>query len=354
MSKKNRKILIAAIISFVFLISLPVVSYKVMTLPVSNQESSQLFEIKSGTTANQVLQDLEDANLIKSSFFAQVSMRLNNLSDFKSGVFSIPSNGSTLEVLTLLNSAPVSDTVNVTIPEGFWAEQIAKSFADATNVTEQEFLDLWQDEEFLSEIIQDYDFLDERILSPDKRYGVEGFLFPNTYNVFTETSTARNITLMMLNEMERQLEPYLDTIDSLGWDVFDLVTFASIIEYEARTHEDRIMVAGVFLNRMEVGMRFESCATVSYALNEHLFRVSAEQANTASPYNTYMVDGLPVGPVMNPSISSITASIEAIQNKNSGNGHDYLFFMSDIQNTQQTFFARTYEEHMMNVEKFLD
>lgn len=349
-----KRVIIAAVVLVLVLIVTPIISYSIMTGAVSNTEQAVNFEIKSGTAANQVVLNLEEAGLIKSASFTKISMRLNGLSDFKQGIFTIPQNATAKEVLTILNTPPVQDTVNVTIPEGFWAEQIAKAFAEQTNVEFDEFVTLWQDDTFLKEMIDRYAFLDEQILDPGVRYGVEGFLFPNTYNVFSRSSSARSITIMMLDEMERQLAPLQAEIDATGWSTFDLIVFSSIIEYEARSFDDRVMVAGVFLNRIDIGMRFESCATVSYALNEHLFRVTYEQANTPSPYNTYMIDGLPIGPVMNPSISSIKATIQAINDKNSGNGHEYLFFMSDIQNTQQTFFARTYEEHQQNVDKYLD
>ncbi|MDD4584146.1 MAG: endolytic transglycosylase MltG, partial [Eubacteriales bacterium] len=120
---------------------------------------------------------------------------------------------------------------------------------------------------------------------------------------------------------------------------------ASIIEREAVIPEDRPIIAGVFYNRLKKGMQLQSCATVQYILGEQKPVLSVADTKLESPYNTYLITGLPPGPICSPGIQSINA---ALWPENT----DYLYFLAKGDGAH--VFSKTYEEHLINKEKYID
>jgi UPF0755 protein len=182
---------------------------------------------------------------------------------------------------------------------------------------------------------------------------LEGYLYPGEYLITRETNTA-DLLAMMLAEFDRRVTP--DMRQSFGFQGLSLreaVILASIIEREATMADEKPVMAGVFLNRLRLGMPLQADPTVQYALgyqggNNSWWKspLEASDLQVDSPYNTYLVNGLPPGPIANPGLASLSAVANPA-------GHDYLFFVLDClaEETGRHVFSETYDEHVVNVQR---
>src|SRR5690606_29197739 len=150
---------------------------------------------------------------------------------------------------------------------------------------------------------------------------LEGYLFASTYDFYDEEPSIESIVELMLERTESVVEPYLDEIADKGLTVHEDITFASLIEQEAKTEEQRREILGIFYNRLEEGMKLQTDPTVLYALGEHKDRVLYEHLEVNSPYNTYQVKGLTPGPIANAGESSLEAALNPDET-------DYLYFLA--------------------------
>lgn len=169
----------------------------------------------------------------------------------------------------------------------------------------------------------------------DRRYILEGYFLPGTYGLFYGTSPQELCEIF--------IEPYLEWMKQKGNE--QALIIASIIEKEAAIDDDRYMISGVIMNRIKEGMRLQIDATVLYALGYHKSLVTLEDLKINSPYNTYLINGLPPGPICTPSFQSLEAALAP-------NTHSYFFYVVEAYGNPQHIFAKTYEEHLSNVEKY--
>ena len=172
---------------------------------------------------------------------------------------------------------------------------------------------------------------------------LEGYLFPITYFVSLD-ETLDDVTRMLLNEFNSIYDSYEYEFEESKYTVEELLTLASIVQFEAGNVDDMKSIAGVFYNRLDKGMKLQSSVTVCYALYDEFDSPEdcETQTNIDSPYNTYKIDGLPIGPILNPGEEAILAVLEPEEN-------DYLFFVADIHNVKsnpgKVYYAKTLEEH---------
>src|SRR5699024_1085743 len=141
--------------------------------------------------------------------------------------------------------------------------------------------------------------LTEEILHEDIRTPLEGYLFGITYDFYEEDPDVETVIEMMIEQTYSIVTAYLEEIDQYGFTIHEALTFASIIEKETGTIDQRTEISGVFHNRLKEGMQLQTDPTVLYALGEHRDRVLYEDLEVESPYNTYYIEGLPVGPISN-------------------------------------------------------
>ncbi|WP_269746207.1 endolytic transglycosylase MltG [Syntrophaceticus schinkii] len=172
---------------------------------------------------------------------------------------------------------------------------------------------------------------------------LEGFLFPATYELRPGMSEEEIIKLM-LEKFQTVFTPQLQQrADEVDLSVREIITLASIVEREAKLEEERPQVAAVFLNRLQRGMRLESCATVQYILGKQKETLTTKDLQNPSPYNTYLHTGLPPGPIANPGASSIKAVLYPADG-------DYLFFVARGDGSHQ--FSKTFREHQEAARKY--
>lgn len=181
-------------------------------------------------------------------------------------------------------------------------------------------------------------------------YGLEGYLFPDTYRVYASSTVTEVIEKMLANFDQKLTLKMRDDIKAQGKTIYDIVTLASIVEkeapvnYQSGDNRDARIIAGIFLNRLRIGQPLQSDATLSYIYSDNKPSHSGTELDADSPYNTYKYKGLPPGPICNPGILVIEAAIYPIET-------DYNYFLTT--DTGDVVYARTYDEHLKNKYKYL-
>lgn len=317
---------------------------------VSKTSEEITFTVESGSSSKNVINKLKEEGIIRDSTFGYLYAKNNHLTDIKAGDYTLDKSWSLSEILTKLNdaSSAIAYDATVTIVEGDWAKHIADKIAEVTNVSSEELIALWNNEDYLRSIMSDYPFLTEDIFNENIRIKLEGYLAPNTYNFFQET-TAEEVTKKILDQSLSIYNKYENQIKESSLSIHELYTLASIVQYESGNIEDMKKIAEVFYNRMEIGMPLQSSVTVCYALdiNKNDDWTACEvNPNYDSLYNTYKYTGLPPGPIQNPGEDAF----DAVLNPDSNN---YLYFMADVYGDGTVYYAETYEEHEANVNKYL-
>ena len=236
-------------------------------------------------------------------------------------------------------------TVTVTIPEGRRAEEIAEILHQAGLVDPQEFLALVRSGEGFA-----FAFLEDR--PPEASPSLEGYLFPDTYQIPRDSDARAIITLLLSTFDARFTEEMRARAHEQGLTVHEVVTLASIVEREAVLPEERPLIASVFRNRLARGMKLDADPTVQYAMGYDEAQKTwwrtllVEDYQFDSPYNTYRRVGLPPGPICNPGLASIEAVL-------SPEDTDYLYFVANtVAGDGSHVFARTFEEHQRNIARY--
>ena len=329
-----KKKIIAAVLVIVLLIGGTGLFYISGTGHVSSKSEVVQVTVKKGENAYTVLNTLKSKGLIKNKLAAKVYLKLH-----KPSVISQTYNLN--KIMSKMNSPYVVKS-SLTIPEGITIPQAAKKVANVTGKTEQEVLEKWADQTYLKELIFKYWFLTDDILQKGILYPLEGYLYPETYVLYGESTTIEKVTEEMLNYIDQQLTPYKDAMTKLGYTPHQFLTLCSVVERESLFDKDRPAIAGVFINRLKTGMRLQSDITVNYALNRTGVKVTTKMTKTDSPYNTYKYAGLPIGPIA----CVPQKTMDAVANYTPS---DYLFFFAKKDGT--VIYSKTYEEHQKAVKE---
>ncbi|MDN5347221.1 MAG: hypothetical protein PWP65_785 [Clostridia bacterium] len=289
-------------------------------------------EIPAGATAAEIADILTAKGLVRHPWFFRLYVGWHNEDrDLKPGKYFLSPSMNINEIVAELKKGQ-PEFIQFTIPEGYTLKQIARLLAAKGLVTEEEF---WRAASL------DYPFYFLAGLPPGPQR-LEGFLFPDTYRV-TPGATAQEIISLLLKRFQEVYEEEIDNAQVDGLSTLEIVTLASIVEREAKKDGERPLIAGVFLNRLRRGMRLESCATVEYLLDEPKPVLSRADLEIPSPYNTYIVEGLPPGPIASPG----RASLRAVLNPSPT---DYLYFVAKPDGTHA--FSRTLDEHNRAIMKY--
>lgn len=346
---RRRVLTLSVIFLLILLLGFVLVFYFTSLRAPSSSDSKVELTIYEGESTAEVLDDLEQKDLIRSSLTARIYSVLNDEQVLYAGTFEVPQDLSVKEVFEFINDPENirQEYERVTIPEGTWAKEIAVTLSEHFPAfSAQDFLNLWNDESYIQELSQIYPFIHPDEISPDSFVKLEGYLFPDTY-FFDLDMNPRQITGMFLDEFNNVYQQLQTQIQKSPLDIEEIVTLASIVQFESGDENSMADIAQVFYNRMNTGMRLESSVTVCYALYDEFddFKDCETNPTIDSPYNTYMNAGLPAGPILNPGKEAIEAVLNPHDN-------DYLFFVSDIYGDGTVYYAETYEEHLENIEKY--
>lgn len=352
MKKDKRKLsLIAAIVAVCILIvgAGAFLFYQMNLQPVSSTSEVVEFEVKDGDSANLVIERLDEQDLIKNAAVAKLYARFNGLHDIKAGYFQIDASWNTSEVLNYLNDSANAGEhqAMITFREGIWAKDIAKLIEQNLQIPADEMIALWNDDAYIASLIEKYEFLDESILNDQVRVKLEGYLYPETYH-FALDASKEEITETFLDQFAKVYDELKTDIKASSMSMHDIITLASMVQYESKTEDDMYLISGVFQNRLAIDMTLGSSVTICYALYDDYKNAEDCEVNSTidSPYNTYVHTGLPVGPILNPGKVAILATIHPKAN-------DYLYFMADIYGDGTVYYAKTQAEHDANVAKYL-
>jgi UPF0755 protein len=298
-------------------------------------------EIPEGTSTSGIAEILLRNGLTKDVPFADVFFKMHTKrmgydGQFKLGVYEL-NKGMTLdEMAAVLMAGNRADTKQFTIPEGYNIIQIAKALEAAGICTADAFYNEAENGVF------DYPFLAD---CPPGRERLEGFLYPETYEVYAN-ATAHDVIEKMLSQFDTLFTPeYYARADELGRSVRDVVTMGSIIERESVKPEERPLMAGVFYNRLTQGMMLQSCATIQYILGEPKQFLTNADTQIESPYNTYLHAGLPPGPICNPRMASIEAALYPDDN-------DFIYFVLSPDLDGSHRFSADYNEFLRNKDAY--
>jgi len=248
----------------------------------------------------------------------------------KAGQYEFRRGASTLTVLRALREGAVLET-RFTVPEGLTALEVSRLAEERLRIPRDSFLAAAMDTAWLE------------TLGVDGR-AAEGYLYPETYH-FSGPVDARVLIAEMVAQFHERWDPAWDrTLAATGQTRHEVLTLASIVEGEAASDEERPIIAGVYANRLRIGMALQADPTVQYAIQqatgERKSRLFQKDYQTQSPYNTYLFPGLPPGPVGNPGRASIEAALQPAD-------VPYLYFVARADGTHT--FSRTYEEHLRAV-----
>ena len=337
------------IVMIAILVMVPWFMFRYNTSPVSKEEDRVVFNVPSNATYSTLGQKLEDEELIRSEFYYKALVRVLSPERLEACNYTLDRNMGTLKIIEVLERGcdSSSTAVRITIPEGRNLNQIAEIASNVTTNTKEEILNVWNSDEFVNESIEKYDFLTNDIKASNVIYPLEGYLFPSTYELANENVSPKNIANRMLDQMGVIYNRYKEDIDASGMTFHEVLTLASIVEYEAILDEDRPVVSSVFHNRLDSGWRLESCATLGYALGEWKSQYSTSDTQVDHPYNTYQNSNLPPGPGGMPSEASINAALNP-------ESTDYMFFLANVcdPNDNKTYFSRTNSEHNEKARQF--
>ena len=224
--------------------------------------------------------------------------------------------------------------------------KVAKVIEENTNNAEDMVYSVLKDKEYLNSLINKYWFLSKEILNDNIYYSLEGYLYPSTYYFGSKDTTVEVIIETMLDEMERQLADYKNNINNNANSFHKILTLASIVELEGVTLEDRKNIARVFYNRLDSNMNLGSDVTTYYgALIDMGDRdLYSSEINSCNDYNTRCATfkTLPISPICNPSMDSILAALEPINN-------DYYYFVAD--KNRKVYFSNNINEHNNTIAK---
>ncbi len=323
--------IMALVLFFSFHIYVKHESTRVNALP----EKTISFSILRGERTLDVTRHLKAARVISSEMtFLYYLLESGQWGKFVAGQYAFSREASFESIASKLTKGDVvPQSERITFPEGFTAKQMASRLTER-NLPGEEFLKLVRS--------PTQDLLKSSPLLYDLPLGstLEGYLFPDTYE-FSLQASADDIVGIFLKNFDRRFDETLRMeAKNQKKTVFEVVTMASLLEVEVRSESDRKLVADLFYRRLSVAMPLQSDATVRYVLGIDKAQYSGVDIATDSPYNTYVYNGLPKGPIDNPGIVALRAALFPTPN-------DFWYFLSD-QKTGETVFSRDFEEHKRN------
>ncbi|MEG0826166.1 MAG: endolytic transglycosylase MltG [Bacilli bacterium] len=345
-----KKVVIGISAAILIFIGAFVILFMIETTAVSRDKEIIEFEIKKGDTYLSLASSLKESNLIKSELFYKIYIKLMNPKSVQAGIYNLSESMSVSDIIKKFGKGNNYNPsiVKFTIPEGKHLENVAEIIANKTDHKKDELLELWDSFDFIDELIGKYWFITDDVKKKGIRHPLEGYFFPDTYELLNKSIDGKTIAYKMLDKMDKVLSVYKKEIKNNEYSIHQLLSLASIVEHEAILDEDRSVIAGVFYNRLNIKMKLESCATIGYAIDEWKLTYSKKDLMVDSPYNTYLYAGIPIGPGNMPGAKSIEAVINPAKS-------DYLFFLANVcdKENKKTYFSKTYAEHIEKKKLYL-
>lgn len=321
----------------------------------STQDTPISFEVAPGSPAKVIAQDLQSTGLIDDALLFEAYVRMEGLANkLEAGTYTLSPAMTIPEIADALQHAR-APSITTTVRPGWRLEQTADLLDQIRAGAGDAYRQMVTSADLTAlapEDRQRYSFLQFHPAGQS----LEGYLYPDTYELPREGDLAVALLKRQLDEFEARVMPvYWESVaqDPATRDLHQVVTLASIVEREAVLDDERPMIAGVYLNRLAIGKRLEADPTVQYAMGYQpgtgqWWKTPVfldEYGSVDSPYNTYLHEGLPPGPIAAPRLASIRAVLDPEQ-------HEYLFFVAEPGGSGRHVFSRTFEEHLENVKRY--
>jgi UPF0755 protein len=315
----------AAVFIFFFVL---LISYSVTS--IDNKNTTVLVDIPTGSSFLKVTEILNGVGLVNSRFFFySLAITKRATRNIRAGEYEFNTSLTPAAVIDKLIRGEIK-TYLVTIPEDFSMKEIAARLEYFKLIDDETFFELAQDESFLVSL---------GIMSDS----IEGYLFPDTY-IFNRSMSTRQIMKIMVSQFWKKVTPEMvKKAEELGFKINQFVTFASIVGKESGADAEKPLISAVFHNRLKKKMRLQSDPTAVYDLEDFDGKVLKKHLKRNSPYNTYIINGLPPGPIANPGWTSLNAALYPAPVK-------YLYFVSKKDGTH--FFSDSLDMHNQAINRY--
>jgi UPF0755 protein len=322
----------AVIVAAVILILGTLSFYRYSTSPVNHLTGPKIVEIPKGTSFLKITEIMNEAGLVENRFFFWIlAIGKGAARQIRAGEYEITGNLSPSQIIDKLVRGEIK-TYTVLLPEDITASEVARRLLADKLINEQEFFQLCSDREFLSSLGIEADH-------------IEGYLFPDTYQ-FNRSMTTKEVIRTIVKRFWREITPEMRRrAKELGLSLNDWLTLASIIGKESGNKEEKPLISAVFHNRLRRGMKLQSDPTAVYYLEQQgkqVKEVLRSHLRRETPDNTYIVSGLPPGPIANPGADSLKAALYPAK-------VDYLYFVAKNDGSHQ--FSSSLSAHNEAVQK---
>jgi UPF0755 protein len=298
--------------------------------PLNLSAREKIFIIKPGQSLKYIAANLEQESLISDSTWFTLFTKFKKADKkLQAGEYLLSASQSPEQILKILKKGKVK-LYKITIPEGLNINEVAFLVEKNSFCSKLKFITLSKDKSFISSLGL-------------KAASLEGYLFPDTYFFSKQASCKKIITTMVEHFKKVFIQEWEIKAQSMGFSIHEIVILASIIEKETGDASERALISSVFHNRLKKNMRLESDPTVIYGIKDFDGNIKKKHLKMLTPYNTYKIKGLPMGPIANPGELSLYATLNPEKTS-------YLFFVSKKDTTHK--FSKTFREHNQAVRKY--
>jgi len=349
---KLKNIIITLFVLGVCLVVFAFLFYKYNLKSVSDNTNEVIVTIEGGSV-DSIGKILKENNLIRNELIFKIYVRLNKINNLKASTYKLNESMTLKEIVEALQKGNSynPDEITITFKEGKNIRSIAQVISENTNNSYDDVIRIVNDETYIDTLINKYWFLTDDIKNSKIYYDLEGYLFPNTYAFMNKDVSIETIIEKMLDETDKQLTPHKAKLESMDLSIHEYFTLSSIVELEGASSNDRKGVAGVFYNRLNDKWSLGSDVTTYYALKIDDFKVSLTEElglyKCDKAYNTRCTSfiGLPVGPICNPGLESLLATLEPTE-------HEYYYFVADC--TGKTYLNVDGPSHRNTINKLIN
>ena len=337
-----KKIHLIAVIILIFIIGLGII-FSQFYLSVSSSPHKTLFQVKKGNGLNEIATNLEREKLIRSKYlFALYLMLQGKSKELKAGNYLLSPSMTIAQIAKQLIAGKEIIT-RITIPEGWNLNDIANYFSKQGICQKDEFFKIVGQPAIISKP-EDFSSQFPILKDKPKNVSLEGYLFPDTY-LIAKSSNCEEVIKLFLKNFSKKLTPQLQKeILRQHKTIFEVITMASLLEKEAKTKQDKALIAGILWKRLKYGIPLQVDATIHYVTGKKSIQISLKETKFNSPYNTYRHLGLPLGPICNPGMESILAAIYPQPS-------NFWYYLSTPQG--KIIFSKTLREHNIKKVKYL-
>lgn len=330
---------------FVFLLVIILLIIIYLLTPVSSSDKEEVVTIESGTSTKEIAVILKDKRLIKSKVFFTLCSKIKG-ANYYAASYKLSPSMSLNEIISELQTTGTNiNEVSMTIKEGQNMRQIAKLISENTGIKYDDIIKKTRDQKYLDKLIDKYWFIDKDIKNSNLYYNLEGYLFPDTYQIDKEETDIEKVFEVLLNQMDKVLSEYKADIEKSNYSVHELLTLSSVTQSEGYSEDDFKNIASVFYNRMKDGMPLGSCVTSYYGVKKEMTEaLTNSDINNQNAYNTRGDNPslFPIGPISAPGKKAIEAVVKPIKT-------NYYYFVSD--KNHKLYFTKTLREHEQTINK---